>query len=402
LDKGDYVKLQVRHEKKDLLEKISEAVMLASFKQTNSLNLDIYKSFNNAIVANNKKITSFPMSGSSTKPIYAAPLSAEKITKNAVAQSSWFEGQITFAKDEIGRKVDTHNFHYIITEGPVVKKLNVSTIKDSKSKMEEYKEGLRDYQCQMIAKLEGDDAENLYTEVRNVNPGFVGAHLALIQSIEAPDGGEIKHQLPYAFLKQLRDGASDVEELKLKLSKIAKLSELVIDGISPEVLLAYYGIKSDNRPDAAKIKQQMDKQKQQLLEAYMKKGVSVSKLMMIQKHQQETGDAPNDELDNLMVDMAKFVDFNDTKLSRPCSNVFYCLSLFQTFQYLTLPIWQSYSRNHQGRLLKYLQKLYEDKLQRDVLEEMKEVVDSNNTWPHISTLLTRAIVTANPQGYRIF
>ena len=69
--------LQVRHEKKDLLEKVNEVVMHASFKLASSVSLDIYKSFNTAILANNKKITSLPMTGSATKPIYIAPLSAE-------------------------------------------------------------------------------------------------------------------------------------------------------------------------------------------------------------------------------------------------------------------------------------------------------------------------------------
>lgn len=317
LDKGDYViKLQVRHEKKDLLEKVNEAVIQASFKLASSLNLDIFKSFNNAVLSNNKKITALPMVAATTKSVYIAPLPAEKITKNAVTGSSWFEGQIIFAKDEFGRKVDTNNFHYIITEGPTVKKANGGAPKETKSKLEEYKEGLRDYQCQMIAKLEGEEAENLYTEVLEANPGYVGAHLALIQSIETPTGSDLKNQLPFAFTKQIRDSSTDVEDLRAKLIKIGKLAALVIEGIPSEVLLAYYGLKSDNRPDAAKIKQQMDKQKQQLLEAYIKKSVIVGKLSLINELRQETSEVVNtDDLDTLMIEMMKFVDFNDSKVS---------------------------------------------------------------------------------------
>lgn len=318
LDKGDYViKLQVRHEKKDLLEKVNEAVIQASFKLANTLNLDIYKSFNNAVLSNNKKITTLPMIAATSKSVYIAPLTAEKVTKNAVANSSWFEGQIIFAKEEMGRKVDTHNFQYIITEGPAVKKANGGAPKETKSKLDEYKEGLRDYQCQMIAKLEGEDAESLYNEVLSANPGFVGAHLALIQSIETPTGTDLKNQLPFAFSKQLRDAAADVEDLRAKLVKVGKLAGLVIEGINQEALLAYYGLKSDNRPDAAKIKQQMDKQKQQLLEAYVKKSTVLGKLSLINELQQETSEVVNlnEDFDNLMLDMMKFVDFNDSKVS---------------------------------------------------------------------------------------
>jgi len=334
-------------------------------------------------VANNKKITSLPMVASVTKPVYIAPITAEKITKNAVAQSSWFEGQLIFAKDEMGRKVDTHNFQYILTEGPAAKKPNGGPPKEVKSKADEYKEGLRDYQCQMIAKLEGDDAENLYKDVLAANPGYVGAHLAMIQSIETPTGGDLKNQLPNAFIKLLRDPATNVEDIKVKLIKITKLSTLIIEGINHDGLLAFYGLKSDNRPDATKIKQQMDKQKQQLLDAYVKKAVALGKLMLINDQRQETSEATSaDELDSLMTDAMKFIDFNDSK-------------------YLLLPIWQSYTRQQQGRMLKYLQKLYEDKLQRDVLEEMLAIADTKK-WHHICLMLKRTAISANPQGFRVF
>lgn len=316
LEKGDYVvKLQIRHEKKESLEKMSEAVMQASLKLASSLSLDIYKTFNNAVLGNGKKIAALAIGASSTKPIYIAPLSTEKVTKNAVAQSSWFEGQIIFAKDEMGRKVDTHSFQYFLIEGPTVKKPNGGAPKDVKSKMEEYKEGLRDYQCQMIAKLDGEDAENLYKEVLSANSGFVGVHLAMIQNVEQQTGNDLKNQLPNAFLKQMKDAASGFEDIKAKLTKISKLAGLVIEEINHEQLLAYYGLKSDNRLDAAKIKQQMDKQKQQLLEAYLKKAVAVGKLSVIQSVQFESSEAYDaDELDDLMVDMMKFVDFNDCKV----------------------------------------------------------------------------------------
>lgn len=67
-------------------------------------------------------------------------------------QCSWLEGTLTFAKDESARKVDAYLFKYILTEGPAVKKPN-GTPKDNKNKLDEFKEGLRDYQIGMIPKL---------------------------------------------------------------------------------------------------------------------------------------------------------------------------------------------------------------------------------------------------------
>lgn len=68
-------------------------------------------------------------------------------------QSSWLEGIFTLSKDEIGKRTDTKPFKYILTEGPVVKKSNGTNGKETKNKLDEYKEGLRDYQNSMISKL---------------------------------------------------------------------------------------------------------------------------------------------------------------------------------------------------------------------------------------------------------
>jgi tripeptidyl-peptidase II len=387
--------------------------MQASFKLSSSLNMDVYKSFNNAVLASSKKASSFTLPAGFAKPIYIAPLPNEKVTKNSVPQSSWFEGQFILPKDELGRKVDVNNFQYILTEGPAVKKSNGGgSVKDVKSKNDEYKEGLRDYQCQMIAKFEGIDAENLYEEVLSTNPGYVGAHLALIQSIESSTNNDLKNQLPNAFSKQIRDGAIDIESLKEKLNRIVKLADLVIEGIDAEALLAHYGMKNDNRPDASKIKQQMDKQKQQLVDAFLKKAIVIGKLNIIQEFNvaSETPTALKSvelsELDNIMIEMTKFVDVNDSKVRiKICFFVMklkinrFINSCFE--QYVMLLIWQSYNRQHYGRLLKYLQKLYDDKLNRDVLEEMLAVVELKE-WDHIRLQLSRTIVSANPQSYRAF
>jgi hypothetical protein len=66
-----------------------------------------------------------------------------------------------------------------------------------------------------------------------------------------------------------------------------------------------------------------------------------------------------------------------------------------------IPIWQSYIAEQHGRLLKHLQKLYEDKLNREVIEEIMAVAEARQ-WDHITRLLKRVVVTANPQTYRLF
>lgn len=78
LNPGDYViRLQVRHEKKELLEKVNEATLLATFKLSISLNLDIYSTYRAAILGE-KKLSCCSIPGGKTVPIYVAPFTTDK------------------------------------------------------------------------------------------------------------------------------------------------------------------------------------------------------------------------------------------------------------------------------------------------------------------------------------
>lgn len=152
LEKGDYtIKLQIRHEKKDVLEKISEAVMLATFKLSSSISVDVYKSHNTAITGS-KKVTNLQVVAGKCQPLYIAPLS-EKVLKNVVPSCSWLEGQIVLPKDDYGKKVDVGSFQYLLVEGPPKKPNGGNNVKDVKSKMDEYKEAIRDLQCNWVSIL---------------------------------------------------------------------------------------------------------------------------------------------------------------------------------------------------------------------------------------------------------
>jgi tripeptidyl-peptidase II len=52
-------------------------------------------------------------------------------------------------------------------------------------------------------------------------------------------------------------------------------------------------------------------------------------------------------------------------------------------------------------MAKFLQKLYDEKQQREVLEEIQNIVKQKE-WDHICKVLNKMIVTANPQNYRPF
>lgn len=80
-------------------------------------------------------------------------ISLSRIAKAGVLnQCSWLNGTLSCAKDEIGRKVEMVDFKYVLTEGPLVKKSN-GNAKETKSKLEEFNDGLRDFKNSMISKL---------------------------------------------------------------------------------------------------------------------------------------------------------------------------------------------------------------------------------------------------------
>lgn len=59
LDKNDYtIILQIRHEKRESLEKLKDTVMLVTLKLANSIYLDLYPSWHEAMTGG-KKISSF-------------------------------------------------------------------------------------------------------------------------------------------------------------------------------------------------------------------------------------------------------------------------------------------------------------------------------------------------------
>lgn len=130
----------------------------------------------------------------------------------------------------------------------------------------------------------------------------------------------------------------------------------------------------------------MDKQKSTLLDAYVRKMIAIGKLGLLevqsatQKELKQLYTA--DEIDTIYTEVGKFIDYTDTKV-------------------IHLSLWHAYLNQHYGRMTKILQKMYEEKPQREVLEELQLVAKANK-WEHISDALQKIIVSANPAGYRLF
>ena len=80
VEKGDYtLKMHVRHEKKDLLEKLSDLPLLLSQKLSSSVSLDVYASQSQALIYGKKMGSVIMPHGGYILPIYIAPLNSERL-----------------------------------------------------------------------------------------------------------------------------------------------------------------------------------------------------------------------------------------------------------------------------------------------------------------------------------
>ena len=78
LEKGEYVlRLHVRHEKKDLLEKLQDIPVLISQKLASTISLDVYGTHSQALIQG-KKLNSLTLPQGMAVPIFVAPLNSDK------------------------------------------------------------------------------------------------------------------------------------------------------------------------------------------------------------------------------------------------------------------------------------------------------------------------------------
>lgn len=90
----------------------------------------------------------------------------------------------------------------------------------------------------------------MYAEIVREHPDFLQVHMAMVAKLDA--SLEIKAQFPFTF-RAARDEQHYPKVIE-KLQRIVKLCNIVIKTNQGNGLLEFYGIKTDQRPNAAKIK----------------------------------------------------------------------------------------------------------------------------------------------------
>mgnify|MGYP005985305739 CR=1 FL=1 len=74
-------------------------------------------------------------------------------------------GYITYCKDDLGKKVDSHPFKYILFDSSSKKSSNGASSNSDKSKLDECKEAVRDIKTQFLSKMGILRLSYLYTYV---------------------------------------------------------------------------------------------------------------------------------------------------------------------------------------------------------------------------------------------
>lgn len=379
LDKGEYtIKMHVRHERRELLEKIVDLPIQLVQKLQNSLSLDVYNNHHQATIFGKKSSNFIITPNSDLITLNIGSLSNDKISSLKLTAGQCLSGNMLFAKDENGKKVDTYDFKYFITDS-IKSKNGPKLVDENKTKLDEFNEAVCDTKLNWLIKLEyGPDARNLYDSLcEEFGDKNSSVHTSWIQCIEPDD----KRKFPSSF----KD--FDVDKLNL----IIAAADRVLSMINQNDLLEFYGIKSDQRPEASKLKTANDRLKNNLVEAISRKGAA---LCQLNYHSNNLNIKEDDNEKSLQV-----IDETWLLVTRFISPE----SDSKSFNYFTL--WHAAVHQNYGRMMKILLKMLDDKNVKDLENCLLWTVKANfsaQESKHLVDAISNALIVHYPKTFRPF
>lgn len=370
LEKGDYtLRLNIRHENKSLLEKLQELPATIQQRLQQPITVDVYCSQAQALT-NCKKFNSCALSSGDLLPVYFAAVPSDKISRTNITVGQSLTGTVVFAKDELGRKVDSYPLQYVVCEAPRRSPAPRDREKGTRVPHDDYMDALKDFTTNWLAKLEGDKLEQVYEELQDKFPGYLGAHVTYLQALDPPTDAK---KLPHA--------KEDPDVTTAWCEQLVAISEKVIKAIDQEKLLAYLGMKNDTRTDAAKIKQEQEKQRGYLVEALCRKGTALCRLAALAQSN-SAKEKVLDALQNNTNELLKFTDLTDSKA-------------------IHYGVWHCFTLKQWGRAIKLLNKIQEDRPSKEVEERLIEAYEALG-WQFYARAAQRAIPVKYPTAYRPF
>ncbi|XP_050554700.1 tripeptidyl-peptidase 2 isoform X2 [Spodoptera frugiperda] len=358
LEKGDYtLRLNVRHDNRLLLEKLQELPAVIQQRLSTPITLDVYCSQAQALTGG-KKYNSGSLASGNLLPLYFAALPADKVSRSSLSVGVSLSGSVSFPRDEGARRVSSHALQYVPVDYP--RRAPAPRDKD-KPKHEDYMDAYKDFTTGWLAKLEGDKLEQVYEELVEKFPGYLGAHIAYLNALDSPTDAK---KLPHAN--------EEPDVTSAWCEQLISISEKVIKAIDQDKLLAYLGMKNDSRSDANKIKQEQEKQRGYLVEALCRRGTALCRLRA----------APRTALLDNMHDLLKYTDLTDTKA-------------------IHYGVWHCFTFKQWGRAIKLLMKIQEERPSKEVEERLIEAYQQLG-WDFYAKAAQAAIPIKYPANYRPF
>lgn len=366
LEKGDYtLRLSVRHENKALLEKLQELPAVIQQRLQQPISLDVYSS-QPAALTGGKKFSSGSVALGNLVPLYITSVPSDKISRSSVSVGHTLSGSLTFAKDECARRVDTYALQFV----PCEPARRAAQPKDKPKPHDDYMDAVKDFTVNWLSKLEGDKLEQVYEELLDKFPGYLGAHVAYLHALDAPTDAK---KLPHAN--------EDPDVTTAWCEQLISTSEKVIKAIDQDKLLAYLGMKNDTRSDASKIKQEQEKQRGYLIDALCRKGTALCRLRALAQSN-SAKEKITEALQNNIADLLKFTDLTDTKA-------------------IHYGVWHCFSFKQWGRGIKLLMKIQEERASKELDERLIEAYQQLG-WRFYAAAAQAALPVKYPAGYRPF
>lgn len=278
---------------------------------------------------------------------------------------------MSLAKEEQVKKGSSVPFKYILAEAPLrsncpkngkAKKEKEEKQKEKdKTKEEEYTEALRDLKISWLSKLPLD--HSLYEELKQQHPDHIPVILARLQALDS-DKDRDKH-----------------------LTKIVSLSEEVVQSTGIMDMLMYFGMKGDQRSNAALIKTEMEKKRGWVVEAYVKLGCALTDLwtstdLDIECIVEGADTVSIQRIDQVLLEVQKFADLTDSKV-------------------LPFSIKHALVHKHYARAAKFLSKQMEEKSSRATELKLVEIFTKLG-WYHCARFHQDWLSVKFPPGYRLF
>ncbi|CAD5113100.1 DgyrCDS2291 [Dimorphilus gyrociliatus] len=363
LDKGDYLlRLQIRHEKQDILEKLKDLTATIQLKLHSNITLDLYSDTSGALVNSRKFPSSIILPEGESSTFFAAPPNDEKISKN----SGRLLGSLTLSRDESIKKAVNYPFYYVIPNG---KKNNKSTPEKRLSNEEASKilmEAERDCRIAHLRKLE--DPLLYYNELCIKYNDYVPLHLSYLQGVEANPNVSSGH--------------------------ITDVCTKALDLIDKNEVLINIGLKNDQRPDAARIKADTETKKLWLIELYIK--FSSSLLDSLEKV----------DNDILRIENQNSIELMKSQLHQSILNLMSLSDSSQDQQTgQVIARYASYKRLY-GKSLKILLKIFEERCAGQDSNDLEVKIISlckKCDWNHLANYYEDWRVYKHPKGpYRPF